>query len=126
MPKPFTKIFLEKQKALLLKLKVELLNNLAEKKNEDLFVATDEVVEDGDQAQTYLNQNVSFGLRERELRRIKEIEHALSKIEQGFYGLCEEYDEPIEIKRLEKMPWTRFCIQAAEELEREGNAQFAI
>ena len=78
-----------------------------------------EVIEDGDQAQTYLNQNLSFGLRERELKRLHEIEDALARIEHGIYGICEETDEVIEKKRLEKMPWTKLSIEAAEELERE-------
>ena len=38
----------------------------------------------------------TFGLRERELQRLREVEYALSKIDSGTYGICEEYDEPIE------------------------------
>ncbi len=116
----FNKKFLDKQKQTLLQLKEEILNAMRERSNEDIVVPTDQVVEDGDQAQTYINQNVSFGLRERDLRRLKEVEHALYKLENGNYGICEELDEPIEIKRLEKMPWTRLCIDAAEELERSA------
>ena len=71
-------------------------------------------------AQVYINQNVDLGLRDRELAKLKEVEYALQKIELGTYGICEETDGPIEKKRLEKMPWTRLCIDAAEEKERES------
>ena len=77
------------------------------------------MIEDGDQAQTYLNQNLSFGLRERELNKLREVEAALARIEDGSYGICEELEEPISKKRLQKIPWTRLCIEAAEQLERE-------
>ena len=119
MARSLTAKFISTQQKKLLELRKELLNNMRAKSNDDLHVANDEVIEDGDQAQTYLNQNLSFGLRERELTRLHEIEDALARIEHGVYGICEETDEVIEKKRLEKMPWTKLSIEAAEELERE-------
>ncbi|MEE2742844.1 MAG: TraR/DksA family transcriptional regulator [Bdellovibrionota bacterium] len=107
------------QKEQLLRLRNELLNAIKYKSTEDLHIPSDEIVEDGDQAQTYINQNVSFGLRERELSRLRELESALLRIENGSYGFCEETDEPIEKKRLQKVPWARLSIAAAEEKERE-------
>ncbi|MEE2744490.1 MAG: TraR/DksA family transcriptional regulator [Bdellovibrionota bacterium] len=113
--------FILNQKEQLLRLRNELLNAIKYKSTEDLHIPSDEIVEDGDQAQTYINQNVSFGLRERELSRLREIESALMRIENGSYGFCEETDEPIEKRRLQKVPWARLSIAAAEEKEREEN-----
>lgn len=123
MPKPgegnmarlFSKEFIESQKQSLLKLKSELLNK---QKHKDFHIPSDQIIEEGDQAQAYLDQNLNFGLRERDLQRLREIEAALIRIEKGSYGLCEETDEPIEKRRLEKMPWTRLSVYAAEEIER--------
>jgi DnaK suppressor protein len=123
MTKHFDDSFLASQKNKLLSLKSELLNNL--RPLDDFQVSADEVVEDGDQAQTYINQNLAFGLKQRELDRLKEIELALYKINAGTYGMCEDTDEPIERKRLEKMPWTTLSIVAAEERERE-DGQFKV
>ena len=111
--------FIEAQKKMLLEARERTINDIGQKSNEDLHVDSDEVIEDGDQAQTYLNQNLSFGLRERELYKLREIESALVRIEEGTYGICEELEEPISKKRLQKIPWTRLCIEAAEQLERE-------
>jgi DnaK suppressor protein len=111
--------FINEQKTLLLKFREQTINDIGQKSNDDLHVDSDEVIEDGDQAQTYLNQNLSFGLRERELHKLREIEAALARIEDGSYGICEEFEEPISKKRLQKVPWTRLCIEAAEQLERE-------
>ena len=115
--------FLESQKELLLQMKQEVLNKLAAQ-TEDLEVSPDQTVEDGDQAQTYLNQNVSFGLRERDIVRLREIEAALYRIDDGSYGICEETEEPIGEKRLQKMPWARLSIGAAEQVERNQAQQF--
>jgi DnaK suppressor protein len=115
----FDEKFITEQKNLLLKFREQTINDIGQKSNDDLHVDSDEVIEDGDQAQTYLNQNLSFGLRERELTKLREIEAALSRIEDGSYGICEEFEEPISKKRLQKVPWTRLCIEAAEQLERE-------
>ena len=111
--------FIEEQKQKLLQHKNEILNSMRNHSDEELKADKDEVVEDGDQAQKYLDQNLSFGLRQREVQRLREIDAALERIENGTYGVCEETDEPISKKRLEKMPWTRLSIEAAEELERE-------
>lgn len=124
MSEKIDKDFVEKQKLKLMSMKNNLLNQIKSKSNEDLHVPSDEIIEEGDQAATYLNQNVTFGLREREFRRLREIEHAISKINSGSYGICEEYDIPIEKRRLEKMPWARLCIEAAEDQERQDRLRF--
>lgn len=115
-----TKKFIEQQKLLLLLLKENIINTIKNRPDDDIRIPSDQVVEGGDQAQTYTNQSVSLGLRGRERERLKEIEHALTKIEEGTYGICEEYESPIDKKRLEKIPWTRFCIEAAEDLDRQN------
>ena len=111
--------FLEKQRKKLFQLKMQIINKIKTQPKDDIQVSSDEIIEEVDHAQTYLNQNVSFELRERELFRLREIEAALARIEDGTYGICEETGEPIGTKRLEKMPWTHLSIHAAEDEERE-------
>jgi len=123
--KHFDTSFLELQRAKLLDLRREILNKIKSQDNEDIKVSQEDMIEEGDIAQTLLGQEISFELRERELKRLREIDLALSKIEDGTYGICEETDEPIGKKRLEKMPWTRLSIQAAEQEERDGKHYMA-
>ena len=75
--------FISEQKALLLKFREQTINDIGQKSNDDLHVDSDEVIEDGDQAQTYLNQNLSFGLRERELHKLREIEAAFQELKMA-------------------------------------------
>jgi DnaK suppressor protein len=125
MSNGFDTKFLEQQKIKLLDSRNHILNSM-QQAPEDLKISPEDAAEDGDQAQVLASQNVSFGLRERELKRLREIEVALRKIEEGTYGFCEMTDEPIEKKRLEKMPWTRLSLAAAEELERHQGFKRAI
>lgn len=46
-----------------------------------------------------------------------EIEFALSRIENGTFGVCEVTAEKIEASRLLAIPWTRLSIEGAELLE---------
>jgi len=41
------------------------------------------------------------------------VEHALVKLDDGSYGVCEECGRPINGARLEAMPAARHCIDCA-------------
>ncbi len=51
--------------------------------------------------------------------RLKKIDEALAKIEQGEYGYCSVTEEPIEKARLLAIPWTDLSLAGAELLERQ-------
>lgn len=51
--------------------------------------------------------------------QIQEIDFALSRIQLGTYGICEETEEKIEIERLLAIPWTRLSIEGAEIREQQ-------
>ena len=114
----FSQDFISKQKNALLKAKTEILNHMKLNEIEELQPAADQVVEEVDKSQVYVSQRMSMELRERELKRLHEVEEALYRIEDGSYGLCEDSGEPIGEKRLEKIPWVRLSIESQEEYER--------
>jgi len=37
-------------------------------------------------------------------------------IDEGTYGTCPECDEPISPKRLDALPWARFCVKCQEKI----------
>lgn len=43
--------------------------------------------------------------------KLREIERALEKIEEGKYGICEKCGKEIEEKKLKVNPATRFCLK---------------
>ncbi len=54
--------------------------------------------------------------QERRLLNLTEV--ALRRIAEGTFGECENCGEPINAKRLEAVPWARFCIKCQEKHER--------
>ncbi|MCT7910546.1 RNA polymerase-binding protein DksA [Arcobacter lacus] len=61
-------------------------------------------------------------LQDKQLEELREIEHALKKIENGTYNICEMCDEPVGIKRLRAKPHARFCIYCRPIYEKEQKA----
>jgi DnaK suppressor protein len=53
-----------------------------------------------------------------ERNEIGDINQALSKMEDGAYGICETCGKPITLKRLKSIPWTRYCRKDAQGQER--------
>lgn len=71
----------------------------------------------GDEADQTMNlqaENDFVSTQIRLKQQLLEIEMALSRIERGQYGICEETEEPIESERLRALPWTRLSIEGAE------------
>jgi len=60
----------------------------------------------------------TLGLMNGERKLIAEIDDALSRIEDGIYGICQGNHEPIPKERLKAIPWTRYCVACASLLER--------
>ncbi|MBF0312563.1 MAG: TraR/DksA family transcriptional regulator [Oligoflexia bacterium] len=112
---------MDKYKKKLLLLKNNILNGGLLKSSEDLHISSDDLPDETDLANNVIQQNVSFSIRSRELRKLRMIEVALQKIEEGTYGLCDDCDEEIEVARLNNQPWANLCIIHAEERERENS-----
>ncbi|MDF7808323.1 TraR/DksA family transcriptional regulator [Pontiellaceae bacterium B12219] len=47
-----------------------------------------------------------------------EIDEAIRRLEKGTYGICEMTDVPINIERLEALPYVRYSIKAQSEIEK--------
>ena len=58
-------------------------------------------------------QAMSDATRARQQKRLKQIDAALQRIEDGSYGTCLRCGKPVETGRLEIMPETRLCIACA-------------
>lgn len=56
---------------------------------------------------------LNLARRERVESRIADLEHALERLEEGSYGICESCGKPIDLERLEALPQTELCIECA-------------
>ncbi len=114
-----TPLFFAKQKERLLEARERIMNSFRSLKEDSKEVSPEGLTEEGDVAQNHLDQKLTFSLRERDFKTLREIELALLRLEEGTYGICEESGEPIEKNRLEKQPWARLSLHYAEIEERE-------
>lgn len=85
----------------------------------DMVISPDERMDEVDQASSEYMQAFSFRLRGRERFLMGKIEKALRKMDDNEYGLCEECDDNISLKRLEARPEAQLCIQCKEAQEKE-------
>lgn len=63
-------------------------------------------------------QEFGLDLLAEEKKILVEIQKALIRIETGEFGICEGLGVPIEKKRLEAIPWTRYSLEYAQLLEK--------
>lgn len=73
-----------------------------------------------DIGQMTYTQELLDNLSAREIFLVKEIDHALYKMQAGTYGICEYCGEEIQLERLQAIPWTRYHAHCAEKAEEEG------
>jgi|SRR3984957_1948005 DnaK suppressor protein len=71
-----------------------------------------------DRATLETDRSLELRTRDRERKLISKIDAALTRIEDGSYGYCEETAEPIGIKRLEARPIATLSLEAQERHER--------
>ncbi len=96
----------------------EILRNAKRTLNEDMTLDADDMPDEMDLASSEYLQSFTFRLRGREKTFLKKIERALAKIDEDTFGICEECEEPISVKRLEARPETTLCIRCKEDQER--------
>lgn len=58
-------------------------------------------------------QEFTLGLMESEREMLKEIDEAILRMREGYYGVCLESGRPIKRIRLEFAPWAKYCIDVA-------------
>ena len=71
-----------------------------------------------DRASLETERAIELRTRDRERKLISKIDAALTRIDSGTYGYCEETDQPIGIRRLEARPIATLSIEAQERHER--------
>ena len=104
-------------KEILLQMKKDILKTLAERiKSNDLTDQREigDIFDDADLEQTR-ELNLLLGTRERQ--KLDQIESALSRMEKGEYGFCEDCEENIPAARLKAMPFATLCVKCKSERE---------
>jgi DnaK suppressor protein len=75
-----------------------------------------------DDASDVTEQTMNETVREQLAWLLTEVEHALTKLERGEYGLCEQCGKPIGEGRLDVLPSARLCMEDQSKRERRANS----
>jgi DnaK suppressor protein len=70
-----------------------------------------------DLAESAIEDNDRIALADHNLELLEEIDHALSRLDDGTYGLSEATGLPIPYERLRAVPWARYGADEAERME---------
>jgi len=73
-------------------------------------------VAEEDQAQLSHDEFISLRLNSLDYVQLKLIEEALDRIQAGDYGICLSCEEPIPAKRLQALPWAKYCVSCQQSL----------
>ena len=80
-----------------------------------------------DEVQNAAERELAIRNLDRESQLLRNVRAALTRIDEGTYGLCMHCEEDISPKRLHAVPWAPYCIQCQEIADRnqdEGNESF--
>ena len=114
---PLTEEELAEFRQLLLAKRNEIVHRMRQRDRDELFHPINEPADTGDVAQELSEQFLEARMAERDAKLLREVNHALSKFEDGTYGYCEGTDELIGRGRLCSRPWTRYSVAYKEEIE---------
>ncbi len=73
-----------------------------------------------DQANELIEKEMGFVMSSNMRANLKEVEEALNRIEKNHYGKCLHCGEDISPKRLDVLPFARFCVPCQEKMESKG------
>jgi DnaK suppressor protein len=111
-------------RTILVELRDEILGKIAQemgtKLDEDPRMSTLSTMDIGDLSQLDQDEDIDYALLNMHIERLREVEDALDRLEEGTYGICEDCGAAINLERLTVLPFTTCCVQCQERREQMG------
>jgi DnaK suppressor protein len=95
----------------------ELARTIARTEEEGRTADDDPTVDLADKAANSYTKEFLFGQTNTDRAILQLIDEALVRIRTSKYGRCVECEEELQQKRLEAVPWARYCVSCAEKHE---------
>jgi DnaK suppressor protein len=77
----------------------------------------DPTVDLADKAANSYTKEFLFGQTHNDRTQLALVDDALTRVKDGTFGECNSCHEELQQKRLEAVPWTRYCISCQEKKE---------
>jgi DnaK suppressor protein len=94
----------------------ELRNRMSADKAAAIVSRLEDPSDSGDLSQQSHEEWLFLNRNNLEKTLLREVEEALMRVQDGTYGVCQECEEPISPKRLQALPWAKFCVRCQEML----------
>ncbi|MEO8592768.1 MAG: TraR/DksA family transcriptional regulator [Candidatus Solibacter sp.] len=109
-----TQTELNKYKAMLEDKQAELSAGLRNRED----IAIEKTPDAIDEVQLAGERELAIRNLDRESNLLRNVKGALVRVADGSYGICMHCEEDIKIKRLDAVPWTKYCIKCQEAADR--------
>ncbi|HEX4020413.1 MAG TPA: TraR/DksA family transcriptional regulator [Acidobacteriaceae bacterium] len=96
----------------------ELEQGLARTVEQALRSTPEDTQDVGDQAVSAYQKEMLFAQGTNHHVQLSQVRKALNRIADGTYGTCQHCENTIGPKRLEALPWTPYCIDCQERMEK--------
>ncbi len=94
----------------------EVRRSMSAQKAAQVVARLDVPSDEGDLSQQHHEEWIFLNRNTIDIKLLREIADALERIGHGTYGVCLECEEPISAKRLEAVPWARYCVTCQEQI----------
>jgi DnaK suppressor protein len=96
----------------------ELLRNIARVEEEGRAADEDTTVDLADKAANSYTKEFLFGQTNIDRNLLRLIDESLLRIREGEFGSCANCEKEVQQKRLDAVPWAKYCIECQEKQER--------
>jgi DnaK suppressor protein len=72
--------------------------------------------DEGDLSQQHHEEWIFLNRNSIDMKLLREISGALHRMDHDHYGVCMECEEPISAKRLDAVPWAKYCVTCQEKI----------
>ncbi len=104
----------------LIKMRREVLREVQAATQASREMGTEGAPDIGDVSANTYSRDVLLNLSETQRQKIRDIDAALERIDQGEYGVCTRCGEEIAPRRMEVRPFSRYCVDCKGEVEKFG------
>jgi DnaK suppressor protein len=108
------KIRLDSYEKLLRKKAEDVRGSMSAQKVAQAVARQDVPSDEGDLSQQSHEEWIFVNRNTLEMKLLREVDEALRRIANGAYGICHECEEPISAKRLDAVPWAKYCVSCQE------------
>lgn len=94
----------------------EIRNSMSAQKAAQVVARLDVPSDEGDLSQQSHEEWIFLNRNTIDMKLLREIAGALHRIETEQYGVCMQCEEAISAKRLDAVPWARYCVACQEQI----------